>query len=65
MTTTRATVEAMEGKHGTLSDMHAAMQGHALSQSILPSWQGEVVLSASARDDISSALMWIADIVVD
>jgi hypothetical protein len=45
--------------------MHAAMQGHALSQSILPSWQGDVALSASARDDISSAPMSVADIVVD
>jgi hypothetical protein len=45
--------------------MHAEMQGHVLSQSILPSWQGDAALSASARDDISSELMGVADIVVD
>jgi hypothetical protein len=42
--------------------MQANMQGHALSQSIFPSWQGDVALAASARDDISPALMCVADI---
>jgi hypothetical protein len=42
--------------------MHAAMQ--VLSQSILPSWHGDVACSASARGDISSGIMSVPDIVM-
>jgi hypothetical protein len=62
-TMTRATAEAIEGKSCALSDMHAAMQGHALSPSILPSWQGNAALSVSARTEIWYGLNSIPDIV--